>query len=76
MGWVSEVESQPYEFIDFQWCPLLQRQTLCERLRSVNTFIDFFGFRGVLKKIILKSAQELFGIDRASVAIQGLDFDA
>jgi hypothetical protein len=47
-----------------------------ERLRFVNTFIDFFGFRGVLKKIILKSAQELFGIDRVSVAIQDLDFDA
>jgi hypothetical protein len=76
MGWVSEVESQPYEFIDFQWCPLLRRQTLCERLRSVNTFIDFFGFRGVLKKIILKSAQELFGIDRVSMMIQDLYFDA
>jgi excinuclease UvrABC ATPase subunit len=22
MGWVSGVEPQPYEFIDFQWCPI------------------------------------------------------
>jgi hypothetical protein len=25
MGWVSEVESQPYEFIDFQWCPIFAK---------------------------------------------------
>jgi hypothetical protein len=25
MGWVSGVESQPYEFFDFQWCPIFAK---------------------------------------------------